>query len=92
MLARVILRQCFSNWIYSSKFDELSNRARGKLIISPTALNIHDVTLRMHQHIFLSDIILCEDYRHTNNLLYSLKNKLSFVEDSPLASDIILAK
>lgn len=90
---RTLLGGCrFSNWIYASKYDQMVNTIKGKLVLSPTVRDIGDVTLRMQQHMFSSDIILCEDSRHTNNLLFSLKNKLSYIDDTPAATDLVLSE
>ena len=83
---------CVTNWIYANKYDELVNVGKGKLILSPTVQDINDVTLRMHQHLFDSHIILCEDYIHTANLLHSLYNKLSFIEEPPLNTALVMSE
>lgn len=79
-----------SSWIYANKYEEIVRTFRkGKLQLCPSVSSISDISLRMHSSLLSSHVILCEDYRHTTNLLYSLSNKLRHVEPMPESSDIV---
>lgn len=79
-----------SKWIYANRYEQiLHSVGKGKLQLLPEVRDIHDVTIRMHAALMTADVVLCEDYDRTANLLYSLSHKLGHIEPRPNENAVV---
>lgn len=69
-------RRKSSDWIYSNKAEEMSHARKGQIFIgSHTGSDTYDCTLRMHQALTLSHIVLSSTPKGSIALLTSLGKK-----------------